>query len=360
MGKLILDKSPRLVDVANAAGVSKGTASNVFNRPEIVSKEVRERVLAAAASIGYSGPDPKGRLLSAGKVNAIGVATVEPLGYFFTDPFARVLMTGITEACDASGTGISLVSAANEDELIWNVRNALVDGFILFCLEGAERLIDLSRERQLPFVALAFGHRDETISVVAVDNVEGARVAARHMAELGHRDFAVLAMEFQEGGFGRATPERIAGSTFSASGDRVKGYFDELAGWDVDTSSIPIFETLADEATVHPALEELFSSPTPPTALLAQSDRIAFIALDWLRARGLSVPGDVSVIGFDGVPECERSNPALTTIQQPIAEIGRRAVKAILDHGHEVWRETLPAELAIRGSTAPPPAVRIG
>ena len=140
----------------------------------------------------------------------------------------------------------------------------------------------------------------------------------------------------------------------------MKGYFYELAGWCVDTSSIPIFETLADEATVHPALEELFSSPSRPTALLAQSDRIAFIALDWLRARGLSVPGDVSVIGFDGVPECERSNPPLTTIQQPIAEIGRRAVKAILDHGHEVWRETLPAELAIRGSTAPPPAMRIG
>src|SRR4051794_6018495 len=111
MTQITLQKA-KLSDVAEAAGVSKGTASNAFNRPELVREEVRERVLAAAKAIGYRGPDPKGRLLSAGKVNAIGVATVEPLSYFFADPFARVLMTGITEACDDSGTGISLVSAA--------------------------------------------------------------------------------------------------------------------------------------------------------------------------------------------------------------------------------------------------------
>ena len=195
MSQITFQKAAKLSDVAEAAGVSKGTASNVFNRPEVVREEVRKRVLAAAKSIGYHGPDPKGRLLSAGKVNAIGVATVEPLSYFFDDPFARVLMTGITEACDASGTGISLVSAASEEELAWNVSSALVDGFILFCLEGAERLIALSRERQLPFVAMAFGP-DETMSVVGIDDVAAARLAAQHLTELGHRRFAVLAMDF--------------------------------------------------------------------------------------------------------------------------------------------------------------------
>ena len=82
----------RLADIAKAAGVSHGTASNVFSRPEIVREEVRERVKAAAEAMGYGGPDPKGRLLRAGKVNAIGVATAEPLSYFFDDPFARVMM----------------------------------------------------------------------------------------------------------------------------------------------------------------------------------------------------------------------------------------------------------------------------
>src|SRR3954452_23839330 len=144
----------RLADIAKAAGVSHGTASNVFSRPEIVREEVRERVRAAAEAMGYGGPDPKGKLLRAGKVNAIGVATAEPLSYFFDDPFARVLMAGIAEACDAQGAGIALVSAINEERLAWNIRTALVDGFILFCIEGGRQLVDLTRERQLPFVAL--------------------------------------------------------------------------------------------------------------------------------------------------------------------------------------------------------------
>jgi DNA-binding LacI/PurR family transcriptional regulator len=349
------EKSVTLADLAKAAGVSKGTASNVFNRPKIVRKEVRDHVLGVAKAMGYHGPDPKGRLLSAGKVNAIGVATVMPLGHFFEDPFARVLMTGIAEACDASGTGISLVSAANEEVLAWNVRNAVVDGFILFCLDGAEQLIASSRERQLPFVALAFGHEDKTISVVGIDNVAGARCAAQHLLDLGHRKFAILAMEFVEGGSGRITMEQVSAATSSASVDRVRGYFEALQASGVDTSQVPIYETQEDDtATIFAALGEIFSSISPPTAILAQSDRIALIALDWLKDRGIAVPGDVSVVGFDGVPESTTSQPPLTTIQQPIVEIGRRAVRAILDHADEVWHEKMEVELVVRGSTAPP------
>lgn len=354
MARINLGKAPTLHDLAKAAGVSKGTASNVFNRPEVVREEVRERVLDVAKKMAYRGPDPKGRLLSAGKVNAIGVATVQPLSYFFADPYARVLMTGITDACDASGTGISLVSAANEEELAWNMHSALVDGFILFCLEGADKLIKSSRERHLPFVALDFPQGDETMSVIGIDDVAGARCAARHLLKLGHRRFAVLTMELAEGGSGRATMERVKATSFTAAIDRVKGYFEEMETFGIDTTQVPIYETQSDSETVCPALEEIFSSPSPPTAILAQSDRIALIALDWFKARGLAVPGDVSIIGFDGVPESATSNPPLTTIQQPIAEIGRRAVRAILEHAGETLREQLDTKLVIRGSTAPP------
>jgi DNA-binding LacI/PurR family transcriptional regulator len=356
MTKIDFQKTATLADVARAAGVSKGTASNVFNRPDIVREEVRRRVRETAEAIGYRGPDPKGRMLSAGKVNAIGVATVEPLAYFFDDPFARVLMTGITEACDASGTGISLVSAANEEELAWNMRSAVVDGFILFCLKGADKLIDMSRERHLPFVALDFSHDDRTMSVVGIDNVEGARLAARHLANLGHRRFAILAMEFDDGSHGRATADQAARSGYPSSRDRVRGYLEELEDFGVPAGEVSIFETLSDRATVESALEALFDAPAPPTAILAQSDRIAFHAMKWLEAHGLSVPGDVSIVGFDGVPESAVSKPPLTTIQQPIAEIGRRAVKAILDHAGEIWREKMEVDLVVRGSTAPPKA----
>ncbi len=87
----------KLADVAKAAGVSAGTASNVFNRPEIVSPEVRQRVESAARRLGYTGPDPKGRLLRAGKVNAIGVVTADHTAWTFNDPFMRLVMGGIAE-----------------------------------------------------------------------------------------------------------------------------------------------------------------------------------------------------------------------------------------------------------------------
>ena len=94
----------------------------------------------------------------------------------------------------------------------------------------------------------------------------------------------------------------------------------------------------------------------PPTALLAQSDRMAMRALEWLAERGVEVPRDVSVVGFDGVPEAAHADPPLTTIRQPIREIGRRAVEIIIAHGPEVRREALAVDLVVRASTAPPPA----
>ena len=356
MASTKLGKIAKLADVARAAGVSAGTVSNVYNRPEVVSAQVQARVRAAADELGYSA-DPAGRLLRGGKVNAIGVATVEPLSYFFTDPFARTLMTSITAASQASGAGVSLISLANKEELAWNVRNALVDGFILLCMEGgAHELIRSATERQLPFVALSLEEEeDETISVIAIDNVASARAAAKHLAELGHRRFAIIALELSEGDSGRASLDKVETSADSTSRDRVHGYFDALREHGIDTLTIPIFATQDGERTIHAALQEMFAQATPPTAILAQSDRIALVALDWLRDHGIAVPRDVSIVGFDGVPESATSTPPLTTVAQPIAEIGRLAVKAILGYDGTVSRQVLDVSLIVRGSTAPPP-----
>jgi DNA-binding LacI/PurR family transcriptional regulator len=347
-------KPVRLADVAKAAGVSHGTASNVFSRPEIVREQVRERVKAAAAKLGYAGPDPKGRLLRAGKVNAIGVATAEPLSNFFDDPYARVVMSGISEACDATGAGIALVSAANDEHLAWNIRSALVDGFIVFCLEGGSRLVELTRERGLPFVALDFGIDDETVAALGVDDVAGARLAAGHLAGLGHRRFAILSLEFNDGGHGPASYERAMNAVYTGTRDRLAGYFEAISQAGIDPPTVPIYETLNDEATTRAGLEYFFASGNPPTAILCMSDKVALIALEWLAARGVSVPGDVSVIGFDGVPEGRHSEPPLSTIAQPMTEMGRRAVEMILSFDGTIRRETMDIELVVRGSTAPP------
>jgi len=350
------EKPVRLTDVAEAAGVSRGTASNVFARPDIVRQEVRERVHAAAEKLGYTGPDPKGRILRAGKVNAIGVATAEPLSYFFDDPFARVVMAGISEAADRTGAGISLVSAANDEQLAWNIGSALVDGFVVFCLEGGSRLVELTRDRGLPFVALDFGFDDETISALGVDDRAGARFCGEHLAALGHRKFAIVSLEFDEDGPGPVTEERARRAIYAGTRERLAGYLDAIEAAGIDPTSVPVHATLNDAATTRAALESLWAAEEPPTAILAMSDKVALIVLDWLAERGIEVPAEVSVVGFDGVPEGETSEPPLTTARQPMMEMGRRAVEIILAGDGQIRRETLEVELVVRGSTAPPPA----
>lgn len=357
MEQLDRGKPPTLGDLAKAAGVSKGTASNVFNRPQLVREEVRTRVLETAREIGYRGPDPMGRMLSAGRANAIGIATMEPLSYLFEDAFARRLMAAIAEACQEHGIGLSLVSAAGEDDLAWTMESALVDGFILFCLTGAKRLIQRSRERRLPFVALDLGDGDETLSVVGIDNVDGARRAARHLTELGHRRFAIIAMETTAKRLGQAEDADVE---YHASRHRLAGYREVLAEAGIDPSQVPVFETLNEDETVQAAMEAMFSADHPPTAILAQSDRIALAALGWLKGRGIRVPADVSLVGFDGVPEAALSDPPLTTVAQPVAAIGRKAVEMLLDIHRDpqtaARRECFEVELVVRGSSGPAPA----
>jgi DNA-binding LacI/PurR family transcriptional regulator len=349
-----VEKTARLADVAKVAGVSQGTVSNVFNKPELVREEVREHVRAVARKLGYKGPDPKGRLLRAGKVNAIGVTTTEPLSYFFTDPYIRVLMTGITEVSDKSGVGISLVSAASEEDLVWNIRNALVDGLILFCLDDAQRLVALARERQLPFVALSLGMFDATVSAVGIDNVAGARNAAEHLIGLGHRSFAILSLNLVPEGVGLVSYDRAIASTSSTPRDRMLGYAQAFEAAGIDPKSVPIHEADNGEAAIVAALEQIFAVPEPPTAILAMADKIALVAIDWLKARGYDVPGDVSIVGFDGIPESAASSPPLTTIEQPIRDLGRLAAEVILTQPDTVRHVVLDTKLVVRASTAAP------
>ncbi|MCX5516524.1 LacI family DNA-binding transcriptional regulator [Kaistia algarum] len=346
-----MSRTIKLSDVAKAAGVSQGTASNAFNRPDIVRREVRERVEAAARTLGYAGPDPKGRLLRAGKVNAIGVATTDPLTYFFDDPYARAVMAEISSACDEQGAGISLVSAASDEKLAWNIQSAIVDGFILFCIEGGSRLVELTRERRLPFVALELETNDESISAIGIDNVAGARLVARHIGELGHRRAAILSLQLAEGHVGPVDEARIATALYRGTIDRIRGYRAGLAEFGVEPGAIPIFETENDVRSVEAGLDFFFAADPRPTAILAMSDRAALIALDWLRRRGLRVPEDVSVTGFDGVPEGEHSEPPLTTVTQPLKMIGRLAVDTIFEAPEHPQRRMLPVELTLRAST---------
>ncbi|TNC68510.1 LacI family DNA-binding transcriptional regulator [Rubellimicrobium roseum] len=342
----------RLRDVAEAAGVSQGTASNVFNRPEVVREEVRERVREAARALGYAGPSPKGRLLRAGKTNAIGVAAAEPLEYFFADPWARRLMTEVARACDARGAGLALVSVA-AGQPGWSIESALVDGFLLRC-GGRELLVEIAQRRGLPFVALSLDHAEPDVPAVDIDDFGGARLAARHLLGLGHRRLAILGI-----GLGaapdRVQPDRVRATRYMNVRERARGYWAALAEAGLPEAEVPILAIRDDGSNVGAALALLFDEPEPPTGLLAMSDKVAMAALGWLAERGLAVPGQVSVMGFDGVPEGARTEPPLSTVEQPFRRIAERAVAAILDGPMPQGREVLPLTLLVRGSTGSAP-----
>ena len=352
-----MTKTIRLRDVAEAAGVSQGTASNVFNRPEVVRQEVRERVLAAAKRLGYSGPSPMGRLLRSGKVNAIGIAAAEPLDYFFSNPWARRLLTEVADVCDARGAGLALVSVAEDQQLGWSIESALVDGFLLRCA-GPGLLVEVAQKRGLPFVALSLDTAEPNVPAIDIDDFGGACAAARHLVELGHRRIAVLGIGLGDGP-GRVEPDEVRATRFVNVRERARGYWATLAEAEIGEDEVPVHATGNDGWNTEAAMAVVFDHSQPhPTALLAMSDLVAIKAMNWLAAHGLRVPDDVSVVGFDGVPEAALSTPALTTVEQPFRQIAERAVAAILDDDLPQGREVLPLTFVTRKSTGPAPIRR--
>ena len=218
----------RLTDVAKAAGVSHGTASNVFSRPEIVREEVRERVKAAAEKLGYGGPDPKGRLLRAGKVNAIGVATARATLLLFRRSLLPPRHVGHREACDRRAPASrwcrqpTTSSSPGTSAARWSTASSS------FARRGLV-LVELARERRTAFrhARLRF-ERPDDLRLSASTTRAGARMAARHLAGLGHRRFAILSLPVAEDRHGPATYEHVCAAIYSGTRDRIRGYADVL------------------------------------------------------------------------------------------------------------------------------------
>ena len=346
-----MKRSVRLTDVAKAAQVSQGTASNVFNRPELVRQEVRDRVLASARTLGYSGPDPRGRLLRAGKANAIGIVTSKEMARLFLDPYYRQLLAGVAEVCDTRGAGMALVSASSHEQAAWTVETALVDGFIVHCLDDGDRLIELARKRELPFVAIDLDAGPDGSSVL-IDDRGGAALAANHLLRLGHRRFAIAVPETHvDGRFGLIDAARVRSAYHQVGRDRLAGYEAALAEHGIAFDSVPIVEAPNHRPAAVGYLVDLLASAPEVTAILAMSDVLALAAIDAASAHGVRVPDQLSVVGFDDIPEAATATPALTTIAQPIADKGRRAATLIFEPG-EPRNEILKVKLVKRASTA--------
>jgi DNA-binding LacI/PurR family transcriptional regulator len=325
----------------------------VFNKPARVRPEVRERVKAAARALGYSGPDPKGRLLMGGKVHAIGVMT---LGYRLTHPFnsvyGREFMTGVAEVCDEMGVGLGLVSGHDEGRL-WSVRNAVVDGFILQRIEDIA-ILESAGRRNLPLVVVDANVGPE-VSSVRIDDRGGARAQMRHLIDLGHRRFVINSPLREDD---HPPVFHAPGSDHKLVGGSIVDH-DRLAGWAdiLNESGMSIRDVAIVEIPwgrhIDVGVAMLLDKAPQATAVLNGADDGALLLLAEAHRRGIVVPRDLSVVGFDNAPEAEHSDPPLTTIAQNAVDKGRAAARLLLGGGSP-RHVVLPVELIVRGSTAPP------
>jgi DNA-binding LacI/PurR family transcriptional regulator len=344
-------KRVRLRDVAEQAGVSVGSASQAFGRPELVSEQVRKRVLDAADALGYPGPDPAARRLRLGRAGAIGLIFAERLGYAFTDPAQAPFLRGVASAMEEAPNGLLLLPDSRfREEAARTVREAAVDGFIVYSAPQNDPRVEAAIARRLPVITVD-QPRGAVTPFVGIDDRAGARSAAEHLRKLGHERVAVLSFTTALDPHGKLE--------LDLSVERLAGYEEGLGeAWDPSLVRVcrPNAPEPAREATL-----ELLRDPEPPTAILAMTDTLAVGALQAAAELGVSVPADLSVVGFDDSPVAEHTTPPLTTVAQPQQEKGRLAAQWLIEdiergagpRGRD--RQTiLPTELVVRESTAPP------
>jgi DNA-binding LacI/PurR family transcriptional regulator len=342
-----------LATVAEALGVSAMTVSNAYNRPEKLSPELRERVFAVAEELGYPGPHATARSLRRGRTGALGVVLGETLPYAFEDPAALEFLRGLAGAAARSGVAVHLVPARGNEGDPALVLDAAVDAFVVFALPDGHPLAQALMRRGLPTVVEG-GPELEGCPLVGIDEVTAAAAAARHVLELGHRRIGAISLPIGGRPRGDAPigPDDVPAHRVTRG--RLEGYRAAVAAAAAAFSAREA--AFNDRARGEAAAGALLDAPERPTALLCMSDELAIGALRAAAARGLAVPADLSVVGWDDTAEARRADPRLTTIRQSLRDHGRlcaelAASAGALDAAPRVHLE--PWELIVRDSTAP-------
>jgi len=346
---------PTLDTVAEAAGVSRMTVSNAYNRPDQLSAATRERVLAVAAELGYGGPDPAGRSLRRGRAGTVGVLLTENLTYAFTDPGLVQFLRGVADEMSAAGMAMLLLPAdADRDGAL--VRGAIVDAFIVSSIWEDDPVVQAVRSRRLPFVSSG-SPRLAGVPYVGIDNAAAAALAADHLTALGHRRLGIVALPEDM----PVQPVDLVVRVRRGFAQRVVGFLERAgeAGVEPETVAVVDATTNSTEAGAA-AARELLTRRKPPTAVFAVSDVLALGVLSAAAELGIDVPGGLSVIGFDDIDESAHSRPPLTTVAQDLREQGRTAARMALGliEGSKVRSAPRTPHVLVRESTAPPRRAR--
>ena len=339
-------------DVARESGYSASTVSIVLNNAPLsryIPGETKERIQTAARRLGYR-PNPLARSLRSQRSNIVGVMVFD-----ITDPFCTPILRGLENALYQANYLSLLADAHNEPNRFERYLEMLLDrrveGLIVIAnwlVTDIKVLADLT-EKQVPTVIAGRAFDIENVSTVSVDNESGAALALEHLYQLGHREIAFL-----------RGPKALA-----SSGQRWKGIrnFAQSVGLRLDAKRIAELPESLDPNSSFEAggqlTTELLRSGNAFTALMAYDDVTALGAMRALRKKGLRVPEDCSVVGFDDVSQASLSMPSLTTIRQPMETMGAMSVGMVLEaikaveqkQEMPVLRRKIPAELVMREST---------
>jgi DNA-binding LacI/PurR family transcriptional regulator len=342
-----------LQTIADRLGVSRTTVSNAYNRPDQLAAELRERILATANELGYSGPDPAARRLRSGERNVIALM-FEDLTYAVTDPAAVLFLQGMAAATAPEGLALLLLPARRDVGGVEMVRDAVVDAFVLYSMPHSLDTVAAARQRGLPVVVVDEPPGGGT-SFVGIDDRAAIRAVAEHVLGLGHRRLAVLSDRIGDDDHtGRVDAERREHPSFDLARQRLGGIADAFAAAGLGWDDVPLYEHHENTLKAGEELgRELLALDPRPTAVICTTDLLAIGVMRAARAQGLDVPGDLSVSGFDDVPAADVAG--LTTARQPLREkgvlAGRMIVEGRAGGGEE---EILPTELVVRASTGRP------
>ena len=325
---------PTIHEVARACGVAASTVSRAFSSPNRVNATTRARILATAQQMGYR-PNPAARALPSGRSHTLALLVPD-----ITNPFFFDIVRGAEKAADAAG--YTLVLADTDEDTETEARHLgrlarAVDGFVLASSRLPEDRIRQAAERA-PLV-LVNRHLSDVASVT-IDTGDGMRQAAEHLAELGHRRVAFL------GGPQQSWSNRRRWTGLTAAARRLG----------LELTRLGPFAPTLEGGTA--AADEL--AGTPCTAAIAYNDLVAIGTLLRLQERGVSIPGDMSVIGVDNIDGGTYCRPALTTLASQGGVAGREAVSTLIEivAGKVTTSVTmLPTHLVVRNSTAIPPSI---
>ena len=329
-----------IMDVARASGVSYATVSRVLSGYEFVRESTRNRVMQAVEHLGYVA-NVQARSLAGGRSHIIGLLVPN-----LDNSYVGTIMAGIDQELEHANYELMLYTThhhpRNESFYVNAIANGLTEGLLLIVPMDPATYLDTLREQNFPYVLIDQADTADNSNVIDATNWQGAYEATRYLSQLGHTRIAFI----------------TGALAVRSAVDRLRGYKAALADCGIPVMEELVIEGDYQQKTGYEATKSLLQRlDAPPTAIFASNDLSAFGAMDAAREWGLRIPDDISIIGFDDIPQASLVYPKLTTVRQPLEQMGQIAVKMLLerieDPSRPPQRVTLATQFVIRESCGP-------